>query len=112
MPCSIALPLSSEYCDDVCFCPEFEPFLAKIMAGPSKCMRLENEGIHEEIWKEEFRANSEGEFSDDSAMFVKFLSDSEQSDCSDDEHNVHAGSDTDKGRGWATPFFHLVVALV
>jgi hypothetical protein len=58
------------------------------MAGPGKCMRLENEGIHKEIWTEEFRANSEGEFSDDSATFVKFLSDSEQSDCSVDEHNV------------------------
>jgi hypothetical protein len=34
MKCSLVL-LSSEYCKEVFLCPEFEPFLEKVMAGPS-----------------------------------------------------------------------------
>jgi hypothetical protein len=40
------------------------------------------------------------------------LSGSEQCDHSDDEDNVNSDSDMDKGRGWAAPFFSLVVYLV
>lgn len=43
------------------------------------------------MWKLEFSANSESEFSDDSYTVVKFLSGSEQSDCCDDETNVWYG---------------------
>jgi hypothetical protein len=61
-------------------------------------MRLDDEEIHKELWKEEFSANSEGEFSDSDTV-MKFLSGSEQCDHSDDEDNVNSDSDMDKGRG-------------
>jgi hypothetical protein len=37
-------PLSSEYCEEVSFCPELEPFV-KIMMEPSKNMQLDDEEI-------------------------------------------------------------------
>jgi hypothetical protein len=42
-------------------------------------MQLNEEGMHEEIWKEEFSVNSESEISNDSDRFVKFWSGSTQS---------------------------------
>jgi hypothetical protein len=70
MLCSIILPLSSEYCEEVFYCLEFS--LVKIKVGPSKHMWLYDKEIHKKLWKEEFSANSESEFSDDSDMIVKF----------------------------------------
>jgi hypothetical protein len=61
------------------------------MAGPSNIMQLDDE-ICKELWNED-------EFSDDSNcdMVMKFLSDSGQSDSSDDEDNVNDDSDMQHG---------------
>jgi hypothetical protein len=59
VPYSIALPLSSENCEEVFFCPEFKTFLVKIMVGISKNMQIDNKEIYKEIWKEEFNVNTE-----------------------------------------------------
>jgi hypothetical protein len=75
MQCSLVLPICSKYCKEALFCPEFEPFLVKIVAGHSEGMRLVHE-ICNELWKEELNVNSESEFSDD--MIVKFLSGNRQ----------------------------------
>jgi hypothetical protein len=49
-------------------------------------MQLNEEGMHEEIWKEEFSVNSESEISNDSDRFVKFWSGSTQSYRSDEDN--------------------------
>jgi hypothetical protein len=98
--------LSSEYCKGVFCCPEFEPYILKIMAGPSKIMRLDDEEICDELWNED-------EFSDDSDCdsdtVVKFLSGTEQSDNSDDKDNVNYDSDMQHGtwtrKGLSNPNF-------
>jgi hypothetical protein len=98
MKCSLVILLSSEYCKEVFLFPEFEPFLVKVMAGPSKSMRLDDDELWDELQKE-FSVNSESEFSDDSDcdMVVKPLSGSEQSNSSGDKDYVNAGSDMKHG---------------
>jgi hypothetical protein len=88
MPGSLFLPYKAVF-----RCPEVEPFLVKIMAVRSNSMRLDDE-ICDELWNED---EFSSEFSDDSHcdgdVVVTFLSDSEQSDSSEDEDNV----DNDSG---------------
>jgi hypothetical protein len=83
------------------------------MAGSSNSIQLDGE-ICDELWNED-------EFSDDSNcetdMVVKFLSDSGQSDSSDDEDNVSDYTDMQHGT-WtkegaeSDPVFNLVVHMV
>jgi hypothetical protein len=62
------------------------------MAGPSKKMRVSNEGLYELFQESEYSDISEHECSSDSEINVKILSCGEQGVSSDEEQNVSDNS--------------------